>query len=452
MTSFGMDLQHADCAPCGKSELDLESVPATQVVIVDEYSVETGPSSTLDTKAPLEFDLPGSGDDFLDLSESLLRLWVQLRNADGSKLEFTKPDGSPGAQRDVGPVNLAMHSIFSQVELMLNDSLVYSSNNTYPFRAYISSALSFCEAVKNGWMRDTQGMRMETLKHDDKAGNKAMHAYCDEKINDDGVLELVGRPHVDLFNQERLIPNGVSTRLRLTRSSDAFFMMSHKNGQKPFKITILDARFMARRVKLAAKEQLRIERLISTHGAKYPVTHVVTKNFTLPMGTSSIDVDSMFTGQRPNKVVLGLVSNQAFNGAYNKSPFNFQHFNLIYACLNVDGKQVPTKGLNFDFDNQSYMDGFLALLRNCGCHQTNMDIGITGERFANGSTMLCFDLTPDLDGASAHHVSARRNGTIKASLRFKTPLVETVTLLAFGQFDNTVLIDRNRSVLYDYVG
>ena len=440
------------CEPCGKAELDLESLPNTQVVIVDEYTIETGPTSTLDTKAPLEFELAASGDDYLDLNELLLFLTIKLKNSDNTPIEFKDANGQAGFQRDVGPSNLPAHAIFSQVELIMNDVLVSSSNNTYPYRATLATLLSYSKAVKEGWLRDTQGLRVDELGKDDKVGNSAMHKFCDDKINSDGVMILAARPHLDLCHQQRLIPNGVNIRLRFTRSTDAFFMMSHTTGQKPFKVTIEEARLQARRVKLAASEQLRLERIIASKGARYPLGHCATKNFTLPMGTSSIDVDSVFTGQMPNTVVLGLVSNQAFNGAYNKSPFNFQHFNLSAASLNVDGKQLPTKGMNFDFDENSYMDGYLALLRCTGTYLSNFDNGISAERFANGTTLLCFDLTPDHAAGATDHVTARRNGTVKASLRFKKPLPETVTLVAFGQFDNTLVIDKNRSVLYDYVG
>ena len=439
------------CVPCGKAELDLESVPSTQVVVTDEYTIETGPTSTLDTKAPLEFELPGSGEDYLDPGSLMLYLLVKLRNGDGSKIDFKANDGQAGTQRDVGPVNLPAHSIFSQLELIVNDTLVASSNNTYPYKAYFATALSFSKAVKKGWLADTQGLRMDDIGKDDEAGNTAMHTFCDGKINSDGYMVLVMRPHLDLCHQDRLLPNGVSIRLRFTRSPDSFFMMSQDPNQKPFKVTIEEARLRARRVKLAASEQMRLERVIATKGARYPLTHCATKNFTLPMGTSSIDVDSIFTGQRPNKIALGMVSNESFNGSYSKSPFNFKNYNLTSACLVVDGQQLPTKGMHFDFEEKFYIDGYLALLQCTDTFLSNFDNGISAERFANGSTLLCFDLTPDHDGGAGDHVTPRRNGVVKASLRFKKPLPETVTLLVFGQFDNTLLIDKNRSVLFDYV-
>ena len=47
-------------------------------------------------------------------------------------------DGSPlPDDTDVAPVNLTLHSLFSQVDVSLNDRLVTSSKATYPYRAYL---------------------------------------------------------------------------------------------------------------------------------------------------------------------------------------------------------------------------------------------------------------------------------------------------------------------------
>ena len=448
MPSAGIDVP---CVPCGKSELDFESIPMTQTVVDGEYSVSTGPKSSLDSQAPMEFEIEASGDDYLDLSETYLRLLLVIRNHDDTPIELVTASGEPGSQRDVGPVNLPLHSFFSQVELILNDTLVSSSNNTYAYRAMLSSLLSYSISVKVTWLGATEGFRVDEPDKADRTGNKSMHTFCDEKMPSGKMLELIGRPHVDLCHQERLIPNGVKVRFRFTRSPNEFFMMSHSADQKPFKIIVKDARLEARRVKLNASEQLRLEKVIATHGARYPLTHVVTKNFTVAQGTSSIDIDSLFTGQIPNKVVLGMVANEAFNGAYDKSPFNFKHYNLISACLIVDGKQIPTKGMIFDFDQGVFLDGYIAMLQCSGSYPSNFSNGISSKYYTQGNTLLCFDLSPDLNGSAVDHVTARRNGTVKASLRFKNALPETVTLVAYAQYDNMLMIDRNRSVLYDYV-
>ena len=56
------------CMPRTKSKLDLESVRPLEIGLVDNYLVCTGPKSGPKSGGPLEFLIPASGDDYLDLS------------------------------------------------------------------------------------------------------------------------------------------------------------------------------------------------------------------------------------------------------------------------------------------------------------------------------------------------------------------------------------------------
>ena len=59
--------------------------------------------------------------------------------------------------------------------------------------------------------------------------------------------------------------------------------------------------------------------------------------------------------------------------------------------------------------------------------------------------MLLFDLTPDL-GASEGHTSHPENGNIRIELKFNKALPEAITCLLYLEFDNSVRIDKLRTV------
>ena len=88
-------------------------------------------SSVLD--GSIEFDITSSGDDYIDFANSYLYARAQIIRANGTALE---------AAGTVGPVNNFLHSLFSQVDLSLNGTMITSSTNTYPYRAYIENLLS----------------------------------------------------------------------------------------------------------------------------------------------------------------------------------------------------------------------------------------------------------------------------------------------------------------------
>jgi hypothetical protein len=64
---------------------------------------------------------------------------------------------------DVVPVNLWMHSLFSDVSVSLNENLVSPPTNLYPYRAYIEILLSYGLAANRSqltgvmWYKDTPG-------------------------------------------------------------------------------------------------------------------------------------------------------------------------------------------------------------------------------------------------------------------------------------------------------
>ena len=71
------------------------------------------------------FDVITSGD--IDFANSYLHVKAKIVRANEANLE---------AGDTVGPVNNLLHSLFSQVDVSLNGTLITNSSNTYPYRAY----------------------------------------------------------------------------------------------------------------------------------------------------------------------------------------------------------------------------------------------------------------------------------------------------------------------------
>ena len=102
-------------------------------------TTDSGLTSALTDQDPYEFAVSGAGKDYIDLFKTYLFVEAQIVNTDGSDLD---PD------TDVGPVNLWMHSLFSDVNVSLNEKLVSPPSSMYPYRAYIETLLSYEPAAK----------------------------------------------------------------------------------------------------------------------------------------------------------------------------------------------------------------------------------------------------------------------------------------------------------------
>ena len=166
--------------------------------------------------------IPGTGDAYLDLANTYLLIRAKVVRGVGTDLAADTP---------VASVNNWLHSsLFGQVDVYLNDTLVTPSSNTYPFRAYVDTVLSYGVEAKNTqltsqlWYKDTAG-HMDATTVD--GGNTGLIERR-RNITESRIVEMMGRLHVDLFLQDRFLLNGVSVsvKIRLVRSKDAFSLMA----------------------------------------------------------------------------------------------------------------------------------------------------------------------------------------------------------------------------------
>jgi hypothetical protein len=96
--------------------------------------VEIHPLASLAPGAPIEFAISGNTEEYLDLFNTFLHVKAKVTLGNGNNL--------PAGDVEVAPVNYYMHSLFSQVDVSLNDTLVTTSENTYSFRAYLEAMLN----------------------------------------------------------------------------------------------------------------------------------------------------------------------------------------------------------------------------------------------------------------------------------------------------------------------
>ena len=156
-------MQNGSCE-CSKSELNVLSVPPTMTAMQESQWVEHFPIASLTNNAPTEFIIPPQPEHWTDLSQSYLYVKFKIIKADGHALD---------ADSNVAPVNNFLHSMFNSVDLYLNNKLISSNSDTYPYRAYIETLLSYNADSKSTflnasvlWVEDTAA-QFDTLNHDE---------------------------------------------------------------------------------------------------------------------------------------------------------------------------------------------------------------------------------------------------------------------------------------------
>src|SRR6185436_17838974 len=213
---------HPQSCECVKSELDLFAVPPTQTSIETGTWIEYNPVNSVAHGVPLEFQIQGTGQEYIDLANTLLYVAAKITKADGTDIDNTNA---------VGAVNLTLHSLFSEIDIKLNNTIITTTNNTYAYRAYLETVLSYGIEAKTsqlraaGYYKDAPGHMEEGNPNDAQGRNtgiKARHAL----FADSRTVELIGKIHGDLFFTERYLPSECSLHVRLVRNRDAFCLMS----------------------------------------------------------------------------------------------------------------------------------------------------------------------------------------------------------------------------------
>ena len=305
--SHKMAFVHRQSCEGVNSELDLFAMPPSQTSIDDDRLVEHQPLTSLDSGVQLnsccrEQEMPTS-----------------ILPTPTCSFELRLFEESVPTSPQVAPVNNWLHSLFSQVDVYINDTLVTPSSNTYTFRAYFETLLSYgAEAKKTQltsqlWYKDTAGHMDATMKNGGNAGLAERRKY----IAESRVVEMMGRLHVELFLQDRFLLNGVRVKIRLVRSKYTFSLMA--DGVNPdVKVQIVDAILFARKAVLSPTVQMAHIKALEVGTAKYPLRPVDYKVYTIPQGAMSHTQDNLFLGTIPKRLILWCVDNNAYNGDYSK--------------------------------------------------------------------------------------------------------------------------------------
>jgi len=435
-----MAFVHEQSCECLKSELDLFSVPPTQTSVENGNWIEYHPLTTVADDSPIEFEINGNGEDYIDLANTMLYVRAKITRADGTNLQ---------AADVVAPANLFLHSLFSQVDISLNGTQVTTSTNTYPYRAMIETLLSYGDDAKKSQLTSAlyyadEPDRMDAVDFD--AGTRNSGLYTRSRLTvQSHVVDMMGRIHADMFFQDRYLVNEVHVKIKLIRSRNAFCLMSADE----FKVKIDSAIMFVRKVKLSPSVFLAHAKALENSTAKYPIRRAVCKTITIPTGFRDVSHEKLFSGQLPTRLVIGLVRNDAFNGTFARNPFNFQHFNLMEISVYSDGQQqYGIKPLTTDFTNNLYVRAYNTLFSGTGKVFKDEGNALDRTAFSKGYALYAFDLTPDL--GEDDHFNLSKQGSVRLVLKFREALTQNVTVIAYAEFQNVVEIDRNRNVIYDF--
>ena len=426
---------------CKTSALCIFDKPGVLTDIQRSYNVDYYPVSTLSSDAPIEFVIPSSSEDYIDVSNTLLYVKFKVVQEDGTNLDQTKDF--------VAPNNLPIATLFSDASLKIGETQVQGGSSDYPYRGYFRTVMQFSPLAQQSHMRTMGWYKDEAGKFDDKANTGFVKRQ--NLIGNSNSVELVGPLYFDFFNQDRHLINNTSLRIRLTPNKPEFALNAYPvaAGAKKFKVLFENVILYANRLEMNPSVINGHAVGLSSQNARYFINHSDLLTYTIPKGQKSYIKDHLFTDLSPKMIMIAMVDNDAFNGNYAKNPFHFKHYNLDKLALSRDGKNIPGSAFQPDFTNKHYMRSYLQTMRTFNYWNTDDTNGLTSAEWANGYLIYAFDLTPDKELASAC-LHGNIGNNLRLELNFGTALPNTINILIYAVTDSQIEITKLRDVITHY--
>ena len=267
---------------------------------------------------------------------------------------------------------------------------------TYAYHAYMETLLNYGPAAKESQLmaamfcKDTPG-KMDVADPTIAVAANANHGLRYAFNQESGVIEMAGLQFCDMFKSERLLLSFVDLKVILNRNINAFCIMSDIDDAA-HKVKLTEAYLKVHKVKVSPSVSIT------------SVSIVECKTFIIPAGNPSLRKDNLYNGLVPKTFVFGMVDSAAFNGDYEKNPFNCKTFTTSFIGITVNGEEVPFKPLQLSYTAATiqYIEACLSMFS--GTEKLFYDTGndISQDDLKNGYTLYAADLTPDMCRSSDH--------------------------------------------------
>ena len=262
-----------------------------QNVIEIEFNCEYAQLATIQPGMAIEFAVNGANDLYLDVKNSLLHVRAKITKAGGTNIDANT----------AAAINLTLHSMFREIGLELNGRNVGDTSQLYPYCSHLETLLNFCKENQEtrllceGWTKDTTGHMNVSAVGGNNAGLNPRAATFARST----VVEFIGRPHLDVFDQEGVIPPNIDNHMKLIPSPNNFVCKSVEPSQGAqqanYKLVIQSVNLIDQTKNLISTAHGALMDLLVQQNMRHHLSRVQMKNLSIPANQTAINFDNVFT-------------------------------------------------------------------------------------------------------------------------------------------------------------
>ena len=438
--------------------LDLFRVPPTDISIASYRMVPISPFTT--GINPVDFQIDPQ-EDFVDLSRSYIELeWALKKVAAGQAVNTVRTDHTY-------LINNIAHSLFKQINVRLNGTLISPQTDTYHYKAYFETLLNYnrddgetilkpqgwfnaidvpdaltanqldqthaeFRALTTNYQDYVKSIQLENAKH---AGGKAR------------VLCLV--PHIEVFYLSKLLIPEVQISVQLYFNPPEIWSMQHVNAV-PFRLAAEDIK-----AKLYLCPSIYMQLMSGVESGKqmvsYPTVRSEVRTYNIQRNTLHVEINNPFQNRLPNLVLIGLVDSRAFNGDVARYPYTFKPYNLKTISQMVRGEIYPFVPLELTHtDDSKDQRGYRQFLQATGSLCKSRGNMVRALDWGHDHHCTLFVYENAANGClNSPVLNPQLSGEIRLVLDFGADQGANLTAIVYAEFENKLEIDSNKSVMYN---
>lgn len=400
---------------------------------------------TQSTSDPISFFIRGT-EYWLDFSQHFIYARGEVEGQTNEKVTDASPEYKRAAADDNFKVGQNFwHSLFSSVNVVINDTAVSMESSNYPYIAYIQEKTNFSSDQTK-----TIGACSLFMSTDDgaKTGKDYMLSATNEIA---GVFKLKS----PIFSRKKNLYSFMNVSITLNRvSNPQFYFKWGANCPDGYKFKIKEIVLYVRKQKVKDSYTEYLESILATGKFLryyFKECRIFTKQYS-GFGTELIE-DDMFHGVQPMFMMFGFVESTAYSGAKDKDPFKFATVGnaIREVCLYVNGLPYPRSALKMDFETKNTFEAYFALMTAFRGTENPDPPMITKEEFDTGkATLFAFNLAVDQNETSNALSSFNQPASLRLHVKFKQTTVSSTnyTMIVLYEMRSVMSFNKSRQVLY----
>ena len=326
-------------------------------------------------------------------------------------------------------VNNIMHSIFSNVEVYINNQQIYNSNGLYAHKSYISNNFKAAISEYKGVFH-CEGYDYEQDPED--IANPLPDTFFTRRMKllsrPDGFM-LYGKLGIDFFSTSELLYPNMKIRLRLIRARPNFYMISDNPNVS---LGIVDCSLYTRRIALKDDYHKKRIDMLAYAPVEYNYLETLAKTFIIPARQNQFIQENIFNNAPIRRIAIAMNTNSAFTGSFTENPFWYQQFDLRQI-------RILRGAANCWF---WYCWLLPPLCYNNESNELSGWYSLNPHDDFKDHYVLVFDLTSMQDATENCHYPELVGEPLRLELNFTNPLENVTELIVLGERMSSVAVDK----------